>query len=137
MLIEILFLVILAGVMFTLFHYSQEGDILTFTGNAPKVREMREKYVNREQIVERLHSLLVYKESYVRWNREMIIALFVSLVILYCFRSEIRLAEVLLLTTFVFLAIDLPNRWGHAHISASVIQEGTQLYTLYGSLPSN
>lgn len=132
--IQVVFLIVLMGVMFTLVKYSQEGDIGTFTAGAPRLSTMKKKYPNREAVVERLHSLLIYKESHVRWNRFLIISMFASLVILYFLREEVRLSEFIMLTCFIFLCIDLPNRWGYAHISKGVIQEATQLYTYHSSL---
>lgn len=132
--IQVVFLIILLGVCLTLIKYSQEGDIRTFTNGAPRLNLMKKTYPNREAVMERLHSLLIYKESYVRWNRYIIIAMFTSLVILYYIRGEVKLSEFIILSCFIFLAIDLPNRWGHTHVSKGIIQEGTQLYTHYHSL---
>ena len=132
--IQVVFLIILAGVVFTLIKYSQEGDLQTFTKGVPNLNVMKRNYPNREAVIERLHALLIYKESHVRWNRFIIISMFTSLVILYYIRGEVRLGEFIILTCFIFLAIDLPNRWGYSHISKGVIQEGTQLYTYYHSL---
>jgi len=128
---QIIFLVILLGVMYTLVSYSQEGDIGTFTNGVPKISDMKRKYTSQADIVERLHSLLIYKESYVRWNRLLIISMLASIVTLYFLKEEVKLSEFLMLTCFIFICIDLPNRWGHAHISKGVIQEATQLYTLF------
>lgn len=117
----------------TLLKYSKEGDILTFTGNCPSVKKLKDDYPTKDSIIERMHNLLIYKESYVRWNRFIIIAMFVSMIILHFLRDEIRISEFLLLTCFIFLAIDLPNRWAHAHIQKGVMQEATQLYSIYGN----
>ena len=132
--IQVIFLIILFGVVLTLLKYSQEGDISTFIRGVPNPNLMKKNYPTREAVMERLHALLIYKESYVRWNRFFIIAMFTSLVILYCIRGEVNLGEFIILTCFIFLAIDLPNRWGYTHISKGIIQEGTQLYTYYHSL---
>ena len=132
--LQIIFIVVLSALVFTLFKYSQEGDILTFTAGSPKLKEMKEKYQSKDEIVERLHSLLIYKESYVKWNRFLVISMFASLVTLYSIRGEVKLPEFILLTCFIFLCIDLPNRWGYAHISKGIIQEATQLYTYHHSL---
>lgn len=133
MFIQVVFLIILIGVILTLLKYSKEGDILTFTGNCPSVQKLREKFPTKDQLVERLHNLLIYKESYVRWNSFLVISMFASMVILYFLRGEVKLAEFIILTSFIFLAIDLPNRWAHSHIQKGVIQEGTQLYSLYAT----
>lgn len=129
--LQIVFLIILSGVVFTLFKYSQEGDILTLTSNATHLNEFSSKFPTRNDVVERLHSLLIYKEGYVRWNRYLLIAMFASLVILFFTRGEVRLSEFILTTCFLFLCIDLPSRWGHSHISQGVIQEATQLYVYH------
>ncbi len=131
---QVIFLVILLGVMYTLLSYSQEGDIGTFTHGAPRLSEMKQKYPTAKDVVNRLHSLLIYKESYVRWNKLLVISMFASLTILYFLKEEVKLGEFIVLTCFVFVCIDLPNRWGHAHISQGVIQEATQLYTYHHSL---
>jgi hypothetical protein len=60
--------------------------------------------------------------------------MFVSMIILFFLRERIVLAEFIILSSFLFLAIDLPNRWANAHIQKGVIQEATQLYTLYSAL---
>ena len=132
--LQIIFIVVLAALVFTLFKYSQEGDILTFTNSSPKLKEMKEKYQTRDEIVERLHSLLIYKESYVKWNRFLVISMFASLVTLYSIRGDVKLPEFILLTCFSFLCIDLPNRWGYTHISKGIIQQATRLYTYHHSL---
>jgi len=133
MYLQVVFLIILVGVVMTLLKYSKEGDILTFTGNCPSVKKLKDDYPTKDSIIERMHNLLIYKESYVRWNRFIIIAMFVSMIILHFLRDEIRISEFLLLTCFIFLAIDLPNRWAHAHIQKGVMQEATQLYSIYGN----
>lgn len=132
--LQLIFMIILCGVFLTLFKYSQEGDIGTFTSDVPNIYQMKNKYTDKNSIAKRLHSLLVYKESYVRWNRFILIAMFSSLVILHFLKSEIKLGEFIILSCFIFLCIDLPNRWGYAHISKGVIQEATQLYTYHDSL---
>lgn len=133
---QIVFLVILFGVVYTLFKYSQEGDINTFIGSSPSVREIRERYTSRGQIAERLHHLLIYQNGYVRWNRILIISMFVSMIIIYLYEKEIKLEKFILLTAFIFLAVDLPNRWGHSHVRQGTIQEGTSLISHYYSLPN-
>jgi hypothetical protein len=131
---QIIFLILLIGIVLTLLSYSKEGDILTFTGKCPSVKKLQSDYPDKDRIVERLHNLLIYKESYVRWNKYLIIAMFVSMIILFFLRERIVLAEFIILSSFLFLAIDLPNRWANAHIQKGVIQEATQLYTLYSAL---
>jgi hypothetical protein len=129
--VEIIFVVVLLAVIRTLFTYSKEGDILTLLNGAPGMEKLKQEYKTRESIVKRLHDLLLYKESYVRWNRQAILSVFVALIVIYLLQGEIKLAPLVLTTCLIFFAIDLPNRWGHTHISAGVIHEGTQLYSLF------
>lgn len=129
--LQIIFLIILGCLISTLLRYSQEGDIGTFTNGAPQILEMKVKYPERDSVVKRLHNLILYKEGYVKWNKFIIISLFASIVLLYFLREEIRISELIIVSCFLFLCIDLPNRWVGAHISKGVIQEATQLYTYY------
>lgn len=133
-LLQVIFLIILCGVISTLFTYSQEGDILTYTSSCPKLDVMKRKYPDAKAVMDRMHSLLIYKESYVKWNRFILIAMFASLVILYTMKKEIKISEFIILTCFLFLCIEIPTRWSYAHVSKSVIQEATQLYTYHNSL---
>ena len=132
--LQLVFMIVLCCVFMTFFRYSQEGDIGTFTSNAPTMSQIKKDYKTKDSIAKRLHSLIVYKESYVKWNRFLAISMFASLVILHNLREEIKLHEFILLSCFIFLCIDLPNRWGYAHVSKGVIQEATQLYTYHDSL---
>ncbi len=134
MYLQIIFLIILIGVILTFFKYSKEGDILTLKGKCPSVEKLLASYPSRTKIIERMHDLLIYKDNYVRWNSFLIIAMFVSLVVLYFTREKIQLSEFIILTCFIFLAIDLPNRWANAHIYKGVTQEATQLQTLFLTL---
>ena len=133
MYLESIFLLVLVGVVLTVLKYSKEGDILTFTGTCPQASKIRTLYPSKEKVVERLHALLVYKESYVRWNTFLLVAIFTSLIVLSFLRERVRIAEVIILSCFLFLAIDLPNRWAHAHIQKGVIQEATFLAGWYGA----
>lgn len=132
--LQIVFIIILACLVFTLLKYSQEGDISTFTFGTSQINEMKKKYPTKNSIVNRLHNLIIYREGYVKWNRFIIISMFASLVLLYFLREEVKLSEFIIVSCFLFLCIDLPNRWGHAHISKGVIQEATQLYTYHSLL---
>ncbi len=132
--VEIIFIVVLIAVIRTLFTYSKEGDILTLLNGSPGMEKLKQDYTTRESIVKRLHDLLLYKESYVRWNRQAVLSIFVALILVYLLQGEIKLSPLVLTTCLVFFAIDLPNRWGHTHVSAGVIQEGTQLQALFHTL---
>jgi len=134
MLIDIIFLVILVAIIFTLLKYTQEGDILTLRSKS-SIRELHFKYPTKDAIVNRLHSLLIYKSGYVKWNRFMIMALFVALIITRYFREDVKLADVLVISTLIFFAIDIPNRWGASHVYSGIIEEGTILSGWYHSLP--
>ena len=128
---QIVFLIILIGIVMTICKYSQEGDILTHMRGCPSTKELKGKYSTSESIVDRLHQLLVYKENYVKWNHILLISLFVSIVLLHFFKREITISELILVAMLIFFAIDLPNRWIHAHVQSGVIQEATQLRAIY------
>lgn len=132
--IEISFILILCGLVFTVYKYSIEGDIKVFQDKCPNIRVLKKKYETKDQVVDRLHALLTVKESYVRWNSYMIIAIFTSMVLLQALLGEIETSKLIIVSTFIFLAIDLPNRWANAHKQKGIIQEGTHLYTLYSTL---
>lgn len=133
MLIEIVFLIILLGVVLTLLKYTQEGDIKTFNGKCPRVSELLKMYGNKDEVVNRLFNLFSYQENYVRWNRFLVIAMFTAIVILYFKKGEgsISVIELILVASFIFLAIDLPNRWGTAHVKSGVLIEANRLMTMY------
>ncbi len=127
--VHISFVFILCLVVYTLYSYSQEGDIQTLTRNIPK--RLRKLYPTRRKIVERMRDLLIYKNHYVKWHKFMAIALFCSTLITYHFLHRLDTPTVLILTCVIFLAIDLPNRWMSAHVHSSVSQESAMLYALF------
>jgi hypothetical protein len=133
MIIETGFLMVLSGVVSTFLYYSQEGDIKTLLGNRSELNALKE-YDTPEKITQRLHDLIQYKNGYVRWNRYMIISMFVSMVLLKYFREKIEISEFFLTSVFIFAAIDLPNRWGNAHICKGVSVEASELYGKYLAL---
>jgi hypothetical protein len=134
--VQIIFLVMLGATVFTLLKYTQEGDILTLSGSCPKVLEMKKKYTTRQQVVERLRDLISYSGGYVRWNRLIVLSLISAIIILYFCKEDVKLPEILILTAFIFCIIDIPNRWGHAHVQTGVNQEANQLITHFSSLLS-
>lgn len=132
MYLESIFFFLLIGVLFTLMVYSKGGDIDTLTGECPSIISLKKQYKTQQDIVDRLHKLFIYKTSYIRWNKFIVIAMFTAVIILsFLKQHSYTVTDVLLVSGIIFLAIDLPNRWGHAHIESSVIQEVTQLYSLY------
>ena len=134
MFIEIVFIVILVGIITALFTYSQDGDINTLTQLSPKVQEIKAKYKTKDQIAQRLHNLIIYNGGYIRWPQFLIVSLFTSIIILQTLTGKVDLGYLLVLSSVIFVAIDLPNRWGQSHISSNVSQEATQLCTLHSLL---
>ena len=128
MLFEILFIIILIGVVLTCLSYSKEGDILTLK---PKKLNQNLNLNSKDQIVDRLHSLIIYKESYVKWNKFIIISMFASLVIMKFLEIPLTIGKFILLSIFIFMCIDLPNRWAHSHIQSGIIQEASILLGQY------
>lgn len=132
--IQIVFLILLFALVLTLIKYSQEGDINTLTSGNTSFKEIKSRYPTRSDVVQRLHALILYKEGYIRWNRLIVISMIASLIILNFTREQIHFGEFILLSSFLFLCIEIPHRWGNAHISSGVIQEATRLFTYYDSL---
>jgi hypothetical protein len=132
---EITFLIILACLVYTLLTYSKEGDILTFKNGNPTPAELMKKFKSKSDVMNRLNDLLVYKESYVRWNKYMVVAIFCSIIILYFLTDTIKIPQLIILSCFIFMAIDLPSRWATSHVSYGVIQEATKLTALHEALP--
>lgn len=122
--------------IFTLYDYSKEGDIGILTRNVPSAWKMRKMYPTKNDITKRMHDLIIYKAYRVKWNKCIIIAIAISFILLYYFRGSVNVPELTLLTGLIFLGIDLPNRWVTSHISKSLSQEGTMLYTLFSATPA-
>lgn len=133
MIFEIIFIIILIGVVLTCLSYSKEGDILTLQSSMSLKHKKTHKNTStsKDQIVDRLHSLLIYKEGYVRWNKFIIISLFASCVILKFLDIPFSVGKLIMLSIFIFMCIDLPNRWAHSHIQSGIIQEASILFGQY------
>lgn len=123
MVIQIILTVIIISILYALCTYSQEGDIKTLTRSIPKSIPK-----TKRECIERMHSLLIYKLNYVRWPIYLGISLFCSVVINYYFQNELRIASMIILTAFLFLAMELPCRWLRTHVNSSVSHEGSMLF---------
>ncbi len=119
--------VIVLGVVQTAFRYSQEGDILTALSKKKKISSLNEK-----EIVDRLHSIAIYGQNYVKWNNSMLLALFTGLILFRLLQVEFSFSQYLIVVVILFLSNDLCNRWISAHVSSAITAEANMLYGQYG-----
>lgn len=119
--------VIVLGVVQTAFRYSQEGDILTALSKKKKISSLNEK-----EIVDRLHSIAIYGQNYVKWNNSMLLALFTGLILFRLLQVEFSFSQYLIVVLILFLSNDLCNRWVSAHVSSAITAEANMLYGQYG-----
>lgn len=127
----LIFALTLVGLVVSVYKYSKDGDIATFKNGTPSPTTMLSLYPTQELTVQRMHDLLIYKESYVRWNRYLVLSIFAAFIIMKYHEREMKTGNLIVLSSFIFLIIDLPNRWANAHIQKGIVQEATQLHSLY------
>lgn len=114
--IEIFILLILSiSIFYTAITYSKEGDINTLTGNLKSPWKLSKIYNTQEKIIKRLHSLIIYKHNYVKWNKLILLSISLSIFIVHYYNKKFVFSEIILFSTLIFLVLELPYRWCNTH----------------------
>jgi hypothetical protein len=104
--------------------YTPKGDL---KGVLAERNSVLEKYNTPNDIADRLHEIITYKERKVRWPHYLALAILFSAVILFII-GQLTFINCAIATAFIFLAIDLPRRFDNAHVLGKQSVEGDMLY---------
>jgi hypothetical protein len=115
--ILIIFLIIITS------KYTKENDIKTFNIKKSEVNDPNE-------IVKRLHELLIYKKEKVLWPFTLLSSMISSLALLYIF-DRLTIKNYIICVFFLFLTIELPRRWTNTHSNVAQSSEASQLLGKY------
>ena len=107
--------------------YRKENDIKTFNIKIDK------KYNKKEEIVKRLHDLLIYDKESVLWPYTLLTSMIISTGLLYVINS-LNLRNYIISVIFLFLTIEFPRRWANTHTKIQRVSEASQLLGKYNKI---
>lgn len=105
--------------------YNREGDIELSVKGVDK-EQIKKKSVS--ELIDRMHQLIIYNENKVRWPYYMTIAGIASVIFTEISNSKTdQCTKLLILTFFIFMLLELPQRYESAHVRSIQTYESSLL----------
>jgi hypothetical protein len=109
--------------------YTREGDLKNILDGTHHFLS-NNKEEKKEDLVEHIYHLALYKNAKVRWPLCLILALSVTIIIL-ALTNSISATNLFILFPFIFAGYYIPMIWESTHINASLSTEATWYYQKY------
>lgn len=104
------------------FHfYTPRGDIDNYYEDRLDYR------MDNMDLIEALYELCIYDYCKVRWHYTFLLSFVVSVFLLYII-DAINLANVIIGTLIIFVAMELPGRLENGHIKSTTTNKATMIY---------
>ncbi len=103
------------------FFYTPHGDINNFYAEKVSCKK------SDEELIETLYELSVYDYCKVRWHYTFLLSLTASIIILYLINC-VSLANIIIATVILFIAIEIPGRLENGHIKNATANKASIVY---------